>query len=298
MARFGRLITAMATPMDASGAVDYAQAKRLARALVASGSEGLVVSGTTGEAPTLSVDEKLRLFAAIKEEVGGSAHVIAGTGTYSTGETVRLTREAERTGVDGALLVTPYYNKPSQTGLLAHYAKVAESTSLPLILYNVPSRTSLHMTADTQIALSRLPNIVGTKEASGRYDEIARIISEAEPGFLVWSGDDETTLPILALGGYGVISVASHLVGRQMREMIERHAAGDVTEAARLHRGLLPLFKALFITTNPVPVKHALNHVGFAVGGPRLPLVGPDGAEAAAIERELARHVIDIPLPV
>lgn len=295
---FGRVITAMVTPMDASGAVNYAQAKRLARALVESGSEGLVVSGTTGESPTLTADEKLRVFAAVKEEIGSDAAVIAGTGNYSTAETLHLTREAERAGVDGALLVVPYYNKPSQAGLVAHFTKIAESTSLPLILYNVPSRTSLHMTADTQIALSRLPNIAGTKEASGRLDEIARIIAEARPGFLVWSGDDESTLPILSLGGYGVVSVASHLVGRQLRTMIERFVAGDVAEAARLHRGLLPLFKSLFITTNPVPVKHALNHVGFAVGGTRLPLVAPAEAEARVIERELARHVIDIPLPV
>ncbi len=298
MAQFGRLITAMVTPMGASGEVDYAQAKRLARALVGSGSDGLVLSGTTGEAATLSADEKLRLFAEVKDEIGGSAAVIAGTGNYSTQETIRLTQEAARAGADAALLVTPYYNKPSQAGLVAHYTRVAESVSLPLILYNIPSRTSLHMAAETQIALSRLPNIIGTKEGSGRLDEVARIISDAEPGFLVWSGDDEATLPILALGGYGVISVTSHLVGRQMRRMIEAFIAGQVSEAASIHRGLLPLMKALFVTTNPTPVKHALNRLGFAVGGPRLPLVAPSDEDAAKIERELARHVIDLPLPV
>ncbi|MSQ61375.1 MAG: 4-hydroxy-tetrahydrodipicolinate synthase [Dehalococcoidia bacterium] len=296
--RFGRLLTAMATPMDSSGAIDYAQAKRLARALVASGSEGLVISGTTGEAPTLTQEEKLRLFAAVKDEVGGQAAVIAGTGNYSTAETVEFTREAERLGVDGALVITPYYNKPSQAGLLAHFTRIAESTALPLILYNVPSRTALNMTADTQIALSRLPNIVGTKDASGMLDQIARIIEESEHGFSVWSGDDEATLPILAIGGWGVISVASHLVGLQIRTMIERFVAGDTAEAARIHRRLLPLVKALFITTSPVPLKHALNHMGFAVGATRLPLVGPEPAEAQVIERELARQTIDLALSV
>ena len=296
--RFGRLLTAMATPMDASGAIDYAQARRLARALVASGSEGLVISGTTGEAPTLTHEEKLRLFTAVKDEVGGRAAVIAGTGNYSTAETVELTREAERLGVDGALVITPYYNKPSQAGLLAHFTAIAESTALPLILYNVPSRTALNMTADTQIALSRIPNIVGAKDASGLLDQIARIIEESEPGFGVWSGDDETTLPVLAIGGWGVVSVASHLVGLQIRTMIERFLAGDTAEAARLHRRLLPLIKALFITTSPAPLKHALNHVGFAVGGTRLPLVGPELAQAEVIERELARQTIDLALPV
>lgn len=298
MTQFGRLITAMVTPMDASGGVDYAQAKRLARALVASGSQGLAICGTTGESPTLSPDEKLRLFAAIKDEVGAGATVLAGTGGHNTAEVSHLTREAERTGVDGSLQVTPYYNRPSQAGLVAHFTAIAESTSLPLMLYNVPSRTSVNMTAETQIALSRIPNIIGTKEASGRLDQIAQIISDAEPGFLVWSGDDESTLPILGIGGYGVVSVASHLVGRQIARMIERHAAGDTAEAARIHRGLLPLYKALFITTNPVPVKHALNARGFAVGGTRLPLVGTTAAEAAAIERELERHVIDLPVVV
>lgn len=298
MARFGRMITAMVTPMDSSGAVDYAQAKRLARALVDSGSEGVVVSGTTGESPTLSLDEKLLLFEAIKDELGSDASVIAGTGGYNTEEAVHLTREAERIGVDGSLQVTPYYNKPSQAGLVAHFTRIADATTLPLILYNVPGRTSVDMTAETQVALSRVPNIVGTKEASGRLDKIAQIIGDAEPGFLVWSGDDESTLPILGVGGYGVISVAGHLVGRQIAAMIRRHVAGDVEEAARMHRALLPLFKALFVTTNPVPVKYALNAKGFPVGETRLPLVGPSDAEARAIDHELQRHAIDLPLPV
>lgn len=291
-----RLITAMVTPFTDDGRLDEAQAKRLAQALVASGSEGLVVAGTTGESPALSHEEKLRLFSAVLEAVGQQATVIAGTSSYNTAESVELSREAERLGVHALLLVTPYYNKPTQEGLYRHFAAIAEAVRVPCILYNVPGRTGVNMAAETTIRLSQVPNIVGVKEASGDLEQMATIISGAREGFQVWSGDDAITLPLLAVGGYGVISVASHLVGLQMRQMIEGYLEGRVSEAAALHRQLLPLFRGLFIVSNPIPVKYALNRVGFRVGPPRLPLVEPDEKTRAALDALLARYTIDLPV--
>jgi 4-hydroxy-tetrahydrodipicolinate synthase len=293
-----RLITAMVTPFTQDGGLDEAQAKRLAQALVASGSEGLVVAGTTGESPALSHGEKLRLFSAVLEAVGDRATVIAGTSSYNTAESVELSREAERLGVHALLLVTPYYNKPTQEGLYRHFLSIAEAVRVPCILYNVPGRTGVNMAAETTIRLSQVPNIAGVKEASGDLEQMAAIISGAREGFLVWSGDDAITLPLLAIGGYGVVSVASHLVGLQMRQMIEGYLAGRVSEAAALHRHLLPLFRGLFIVSNPIPVKYALNHVGFRVGPPRLPLVEPDEKTRATLDALLARYKIDLPVQV
>src|SRR5713101_9288199 len=249
----GRLLTAMVTPFDDEGQVDYAQAKRLALALLDSGSDGVVVAGTTGEAPTLSHDEKLRLFAEVKSAIDGRGAVIAGTGTYNTAESVELSREAERTGADALLLTTPYYSKPPQEGIYRHFETIARATSLPCILYNIPGRTGVNVTAETMMRLSRVPNILGVKEASGDLEQISRLIEDAREGFCVWSGDDQLTLPIMAIGGYGVISVTSHLAGSQMREMIEAHLAGRTDEAARLHRRLLPLMTALMTAaSNPI----------------------------------------------
>src|SRR5438876_10315394 len=263
----GRLLTAMVTPFDDSGAVDYAQAKRLALALLDSGSDGLVVAGTTGEAPTLTHDEKLRLFREVKSAVDGRGAVIAGTGTYNTAESVELSREAERAGVDALLLTTPYYSKPPQEGIYRHFETIARATSLPCILYNIPGRTAVNVSAETMLRLARIPNITGVKEASGDLEQIARVIEDAPEHFRVWSGDDSLTLPILAIGGYGVISVVSHLAGSQMREMIEAYLANDTRTAARIHRRLLPLMTNLLTAGgNPAAVKHALNSVGFAVG--------------------------------
>lgn len=292
----GRLITAMVTPMKEDGSVDYRQAGKLAERLVQSGSDGVVVVGTTGESPTLVRAEEIRLFATIKKTLGDSASVIAGTGSNSTAEAVETTREAEKTGVDACLLVVPYYNKPSQEGLYRHFRTIAESTSLPCILYNVPSRTVASLSAETTIRLSRVPNIIGTKEASGNLDEISRIISQSEPGFKVWSGNDSDTLPLLSIGAYGVISVVSHLVGRQIRQMIEFYLAGDPGRAAGVHNHLMPLFKTMFITANPCPLKYALNRLGFEVGRPRLPLVEPDEKSAAAIDAVLGEFKIDLDL--
>lgn len=296
--KIGRLITAMVTPFDAEGRVDYEQAKRLAQALLASGSNGIVASGTTGESPTLSQEEKLRLFRELKPVVNGKGALIAGTGNYGTAESIELTREAERIGVDACLLVVPYYNRPTQEGLYQHFKTIAESTTLPCIIYNVPSRTVASISSDTLIKLSQIGNIIGVKEASSNLDEIARIIQGVKEGFLVWSGNDSDTLPILAIGGYGIISVAAHLVGNQIKEMIDRFVTGEIHAAARLHRQLLPLVKALFIVSNPIPVKYALNQVGFSVGKPRLPLTEPDEKSAAAIRDTLKNYKIDLPVGV
>jgi 4-hydroxy-tetrahydrodipicolinate synthase len=296
MAELGRLLTAMVTPFDDKGAVDYAQAKRLASALLDSGSDGMVIGGTTGETPTLSHEEKLRLFAEVKAVADGRGVVVAGTGNYNTAESIELSREAEKLGVDALLLTVPYYNRPPQEGLFRHFEAIAKSISLPCILYNIPGRTATNMTAETTIRLSRVPNIVGVKEASGNFGQIAAVIQGADEGFRVWSGNDGDTLPILALGGYGVICVISHLAGLQMRQLIESFLAGRTEEAAQIHRRLLPLNNALMtLSVNPIPIKYALNQVGFRVGPPRLPLVEPDKATGEKIMAEVRRHHIDLP---
>lgn len=293
MTSFGRLVTAMATPFTEAGQVDYAQAIRLAKGLVASGSDSLVVSGTTGEAPVLGNEEKMRLFSEIKAAVGNTGKVIAGTGNYNTAESIELTIRAEQVGVDGLLLTVPYYNKPPQEGLYQHFKAIAAATSLPCILYNVPSRTVLNMTAETVIRLSAIDNIVGVKEASGNLEQVGEIISRAPRGFLVYSGNDQDTLPILAIGGHGVVSVASHLVGERIAEMIRLAVGGELEPAAAIHRELMPLVRALFLTTSPIPLKAALNSVGFAVGKPRLPLVELDAKQAEGLRGVLGRMHLD-----
>ncbi len=297
MTEIGRLLTAMVTPFDEQGRVDYEQAKRLAGALLDSGSDGVIVSGTTGESPTLSTEEKLRLFAEVKDAIGDRGAVVAGTGNYSTAESIEMSQEAERAGADGLLLVVPYYNKPPQEGLYQHFKAIAQSVHLPCILYNVTSRTSLNMTHDTTIKLSHVDNIVGVKEAGSDMDQIARIIDGAGDGFLVWSGNDNETFYIVSMGGYGVVSVASHLVGNQIKQMMGLLLEGDVEKAAAEHRRLHDLFKVLFVVSNPIPVKYALNRVGFNVGNPRLPLIPADDKSAAQIDEVLKRYDVDIPVP-
>jgi 4-hydroxy-tetrahydrodipicolinate synthase len=296
MKELGRLITAMVTPMDDRGEVDYKQARKLARALLASGSDGLVVVGTTGESPTLRHEEEKKLFAEVKDAVGDDGAVIAGTGSNNTAEALEFTHDAEKIGVDACLLVVPYYNKPTQEGLYRHFRTIAESTTLPCIPYNVPSRTVTNLAPETAVRLSQVPNIIGIKEASGNMEQITRIIKEARPGFLVWSGNDSDTLPMLSLGGYGVISVASHLVGKQIHEMIDSFVKGKTKKAAEIHARLLPLVNALFIVSNPIPVKYAVNQVGFRVGRPRLPLCEPDEKTAKAIMDVVRQYKIDLPL--
>ncbi|MCH7616510.1 MAG: 4-hydroxy-tetrahydrodipicolinate synthase [Chloroflexi bacterium] len=294
----GRVLTAMATPFDREGQVDYGQAKRLSLALLDAGSDGLVVAGTTGEAPTLSHDEKLALFREVKAAVGDRGAVIAGTGTNNTAASIELSREAEAIGVDALLLTAPYYSRPPQEGLFRHFQAIAAATSLPCILYNIPSRTAVNVTAATQLRLAEIPNIAGVKEASGDLDQIAEIIEGAHD-FLVWSGDDQMALPIVAIGGYGVVGVATHLVGLQMRAMIEAQLDGRGSEAATIHRRLLPLMKTLMTAApNPIPLKYALNHVGFQVGGLRLPLIEADAAVAESVVAELSRHQIDLAVAV
>jgi 4-hydroxy-tetrahydrodipicolinate synthase len=297
MAEFGRVLTAMVTPFDAAGNVDYERAKQLALALVDSGSDGLVLAGTTGESPTLTTDEKMRLFAAVRSAVGNRATLVAGTCNYNTAESIELSHLAAREGVDGILGTVPYYNKPPQDGLYAHFKAIADAVDLPIILYNVPSRTVTNMGPETTIRLSQIDNIVGVKEASGNFDAIAKIVDESRPGFKVWSGDDIATIHILALGGYGIVSVASHLVGVQIQEMIRHFVEGRPAEAAALHRKLRPIFNVLFITTNPIPLKYALSRVGMPVGAPRLPLVEPDEKSRAAIDAELSRTRVDLKIP-
>ncbi len=297
MKEIGRLITAMVTPFDEEGRVDYEQAKRLAKALLDSGSDGVILSGTTGESPTLSTEEKLRLFSEVKAAIGDRGAILAGTGSYNTAESIELSKEAEQTGVDGLLLVVPYYNKPPQDGLYQHFKAISSSVNLPCMLYNVTSRTSLNMTDETTIRLSEIDNIVGIKEAGSDLDQISRIIDGAKPGFLLWSGNDNETFPIMAVGGYGVVSVVSHLVGSQIRHMMGLLMDGDVEGAAAEHRRLLPLFKAMFVVSNPIPLKYSLNQMGFNVGNPRLPMVPLDANSAAKLDKVLQRYEMDLPVP-
>lgn len=294
MVNVGRLITAMVTPFNTDGDVDYSQARRLASSLINSGSDGLVVSGTTGESPALSTSEKLRLFTEIKSELGDTGSVIAGTGSYSTSESIELTREAETIGVDAVLLVVPYYNKPTQEGLYQHFKSIAESTSLPCILYNVPSRTITNLNWETTLRLSQIDNIIGIKEASGDFDQIARILSAAPDSFRIWSGNDSDTFGIMSMGGYGVISVASHLVGLQISEMMNLLLNNNLTDSAREHLRLTPIFKGLFVVSNPIPVKFCLNQYGFHVGKPRLPLTEPDDATAKQLQAMMDGYKVDL----
>ena len=298
MSDIGRLITAMVTPFDAELNVDYGQARRLARALVESGSDGIVVTGTTGENPTLAHEENLQLWTEVKQAVGDTAAVIAGSGTNGTDETIKLAAMAEEAGADAHLLVVPYYNKPPQEGLYRHFRAVAESTSLPCILYNVPSRTIVNMTAETTLRLAcDVPNIIGTKEASGDLAQIGTIVRDAPSGFRVWSGNDSDTFGVVSLGGWGVVSVASHLIGRQIKRMIELTVAGDPAAAAE-HKRQLPLSTGLFTVSNPIPVKYCLNKAGFNVGGLRLPLVEADAGTAAFLDGLMAAYEIDLPTTV
>jgi 4-hydroxy-tetrahydrodipicolinate synthase len=273
MAGLGTFLVAMITPFNKDLSVDIAGARELSRHLVDEGCDGLVISGSTGESPTLTKQEKIALFQAVVEEVGGRASVIAGTGGYCTAESIELTRDAEKTGVDGIMLVSPYYNKPPQRALVEHFSAIAASTSLPVILYNVPSRTASNMEPDTVAQLSRVKNIVGIKEASANMAQIARIRAATSNDFVIYSGNDVDTLPIMSIGGRGIISVAGHLVPKLIKEMIAAYEAGYVSRAKDLHIKLLPLFDALFIESNPIPIKYATGLLGLPAGPLRPPLV-------------------------
>lgn len=285
---FGRVLTAMITPFSKDLAVDYNVTRKLARHLTQSGSDGLVVCGTTGESPTLTREEKIELFRVVVDEVGGKAVVIAGTGGNNTAESIELTHAAEKVGVDGVMLVTPYYNKPSQEGLYQHFKAVASSTHLPVMLYNVPGRTGVNMLPATVARLGGVPNIIAIKEAAGNIDQVSELRRLLPDSFAIYSGDDSFTLPMLALGAKGVVSVASHVVGPQMKEMINAFTSGNTTLATQIHLRLFPVFKGLFITSNPVPVKAALNLLGWQAGPPRLPLAEASAAEKETIKAALA----------
>lgn len=270
MIHWGRLITAMVTPFDEELNVNYEEAIRLAKRLVEEGNTALVITGTTGEAPTLSGDEKIRLYEEIKANV--DVPIIAGVGTNATSDTIDNAKEAVKAGVDGLLVVTPYYNKPNQKSLYEHFKAIAETVDLPIMLYNVPGRTSCNMQPETVKQLAEIENIVALKEASGDMNQISEMIRRVPKDFSVYSGDDAMTLPSMAVGAYGIVSVCSHIVSKELKEMIDAFVEGDTKKAMAMHLQLLNLFRILFIDANPIPVKAALNMTGNKVGGLRLPL--------------------------
>lgn len=284
MKNFGRILTAMITPFHNDLTVNYDAVANLAKYLVANGSDGLVVTGSTGEAATLDDEEKLKLYAVVLDAVGDRATVIAGTGSNDTRASIRLTKAAEKMGVHGAMLVGPYYNKPPQEGFYQHFKAIAQSTDLPLILYNVPGRTASNILPGTVARLSEIKNIVAIKEASGNLEQVAEIIRTTPHDFLVYSGDDSLTLPTLAIGGVGVISVAAHIVGNRMQEMIAAFVNNDIVKAQAIQSELLPFFRTMFITTNPIPVKTAINLIGQNGGSFRLPLTPPTTSEVEQIK--------------
>lgn len=287
MKDFGRILTAMVTPFHDDLSVNYKEAAKLAKYLVANGSNGLVVTGSTGEAATLNNEEKLNLYSAVLDAVGDEAIVIAGTGSNDTRVSIEMTQAAEKLGVHGAMLVGPYYNKPPQEGFYQHFKAIAESTDLPLILYNVPGRTASNILPATVARLAEIKNIVAIKEASGNLEQVSEIIRSTPKDFLVYSGDDSLTLPTLAVGGVGVISVAAHIVGKRMQEMIAAFSNQDMIKAQAIQAELIPFFKTMFITTNPIPVKTAVNLLGLNCGAFRLPLIPP-----TASELEQVKHIM------
>jgi len=281
MAEIGRLLTAMCTPFTEDGRVDHAAAERLARLLVADGSDGVVVAGTTGESPTLGDDEKIDLLRAVKEAIPGRS-VVAGTGGNDTRHSVELSERAAHAGADALLVVVPYYNKPTQEGMYQHFKAVAGVG--PVIMYNIQSRTGTNMTAQTTLRCAAEPGVVGVKEASGNIEQMGLICAGAPDGFRVWSGDDGFTLPLLAVGGHGVIAVTSHLAGTAFKAMIESYLEGRTEAASRVHQRLLPLIGTLMTAaSNPIPVKTALNRLGFPAGPFRLPLTPMDDAAAEKV---------------
>lgn len=274
MPGLGTVITAMVTPFTEDLKVDLKRTAELTEHLIELGSDGLLVTGTTGESPTLTAEEKVALWETVIKAARGRVPVMAGTGSNNTEQSIALTKQAQAVGADAILLVTPYYNKPPQNALYAHFKAVAEATKLPVMIYNVPGRTSRNIDAPTVLRLAReVPNIVALKEAGGNLDQVSEICRQAPEGFTVYSGDDSLTLPMLAVGAKGIVSVASHLIAGQLREMITGFEGGAWQKARDIHLKFFPLFKGLFFTTSPSPVKAALKLTGFPVGGLRLPLL-------------------------
>lgn len=273
MAHFGRVATAMVTPFDKKGNIDFQKTSQLIEYLIDNGTDSLVVAGTTGESPTLTTEEKLALFRFVVKTVNGRIPVIAGTGSNNTYASIELTKKAEEIGVDAIMIVAPYYNKPNQEGIYQHFKTIAESTSLPVMVYNIPGRSVINIEPSTIIKLSRIPNIIAVKEASGSLDAMTEIIANTDENFELYSGDDGITLPVLSIGGQGIVSVASHVIGNEMQEMIQSFLDGSIEKAAKMHQKLLPIMKGLFQAPSPVPVKTALQLKGLDVGSVRLPLV-------------------------
>ncbi len=288
----------MVTPFTENGEVNYAQARRLATALLDSGSDGLVIGGTTGEAPSMSADERLRLFDEVKQEIGERGAVVAGTTDNNTLGSIELSKEAERVGVDALLLTVPAYNKPPQEGLYQHFKTIADSVNIPGILYNVPSRTALNMTAETTLRLAEIDNIIGVKEASSDPGQITQVIDGARDGFNVWSGNDDETFSIMCTGGFGIVSVASNIIGTQIKQMMGLILEGDVAAAAREHRRLLPFFQAIFWVTNPIPIRYALLRHGFEAGPPRLPMIPAPADFRAKFDPVMDQYKMDLPVGV
>lgn len=271
---FGRFIPAMITPFDKDKELDLPRAQELALRLIKGGSDALLLNGTTGESPTVFYPQKIELFKTVMEAVDGAVPIIANVGDNCTADTIDFAREVEKLGVDGLMCVVPYYNKPPQEGIYQHFRAIAESVSIPVILYNIPGRCVINMEAETTLRLAHdVDNIVAVKEASGKLDQVTQIIASAPEGFAVYSGDDEITLPVMALGGWGVISTIGNVAPERMNEIVEAMAQGNQTKAIAAHLALQPLMKELFVTANPIMVKEAMNLVGFDCGGVRLPLI-------------------------
>lgn len=287
---FGKVITAMVTPFNENNQLDLFRTTELIEYLLENGTDGLVIAGTTGESPTLTQEEKIQLFEHVVHIVDGRVPVIAGTGSNNTAETVELTKAAEAIGVDAALIVTPYYNKPNQLGLFRHFETVANNVKLPIMLYNIPGRSVVKMDASTVIQLAEIDNIVSVKDSTGDLDSIAAIIEATDSSFSVYSGDDSLTLPFLSIGSKGVVSVASHIIGKDMSTMIDLYNRGQVEEAAAIHRKIVPVVKALFMAPSPAPVKAALAYQQLDVGSVRLPLVPLSSEEQHQLELALKNY--------
>ena len=284
---WGTLLTAMLTPFHEDGRVNYVEAARLASYLVdVQKNDGLVVNGTTGESPTLTEPEKLKLLEVVLEKVGDRAAVVFGAGTYSTAESIHLTHEGENRGAHGIMLVNPYYNRPGQQGLYAHFSTVARETNLPVMLYNIMPRSAINLETPTLIRLAEIANIVAVKEASGSIPQITDVCAQAPEGFRIYSGDDALTLPILSLGGHGIVSVAAHVVGDRIKQMLDVFAT-DPAAARKIHLDLIPIYKAIFSAPSPVPVKYATSLKGFDCESVRLPLVGLSDAEKQVVAKAL-----------
>ncbi len=293
MPELGRLLTAMVTPYTPGGEVDYAHARRLAAHLVRSGNDGVVLVGTTGESPLLTDDEKYRLWAEVKQELGDTATVVAGAGTNDTRHSIHLSREAQRAGADAILAVVPYYLKPPQEGIFQHFRAIAESTARPVIVYNVPGRVGVGMTVETTLRCAEVPNIVGDKEANGDLAHTAAIM-EAAPDFKIWSGNDNDNFHLWCMGAWGAVSVTSHLVASQQKRMMQLIQQGQVAEAAAIHRPLCKLTDACFLNGSPSTIRYVLRQLGFDIGIPRLPVVEPDETIGQKVMAEVRRHRIDV----